>query len=367
MSREQFYQVWGRLSKQFPCLSKPLLTGLTLLVLGIIRAEASTLTKIAEALPQWGKPDTLERRLQRWLDNDRVGIGACQACWISWLLATYGRRRLILLVDETKLGQHLSVMVVGLPCYGRCLPLVWGCYVPGQTTGEGQVARIVRLLGQIRAVAGATISPLVEADRGIGTSPDLLRAIAGLGWRYLVRVQNDSRVQVGHVQRGKRRVACWRKAGDLVQAGQHWRGAGVVFKKRGKLSAYVHVLWRWGEKEAWCLVTNDPILRGEVYAVRNWQEQGFRDLKRGGWHWNRSQVWQVAHAERLLLALVVSYSWMMSLGTALFTASERSTVTRGRRQRFSQFRLGLRWLKQCWAQGTTPALGLRFCPEPMLC
>ena len=368
MSQVQFYQWWGEVRRQFPHLSKPLLTVMTLFMGGIISAQASHLTRLAEALPQWGKPDTVERRLQRWLANGHLVIEQCQACWMRWLLKAYGQTRLVLLVDETKLSDHLHVMLVGLPCYGRCLPLVWCSYVPGSLSAEGQVAVIVRLLGQIQAVLPQGVRPLVQADRGIGTCPDLLRAIAGLGFRYLMRVQSSSQVRTGWVQRGKRVCEVWRSVGSLVQPGQHWRGKHIVFKKRGKLSAYVHVLWRHGEKEAWCLVTNDPVLRGEVYAVRAWQEQGFRDLKRGGWHWNTSRVWKPDHAERLLLMLAMAYAWVVSQGTTLLEAPEKGRrVSRGRRQRFSLFRLGLRWLKQRWAQGESLAPGLSFHPEPLLC
>ena len=288
---------------------------------------------------------------------------------MGWLLSAYGQQSLILLVDETKLSTHLSVMMVGLPCYGRCLPLVWRCYVPGTASNEGQVAVIVRLLGQVRAVLPEGVCPLVEADRGIGTSPDLLRAIAGLGWRYLMRVQNDSKVLTGRVRQGKQMRECWRSVGSLVQPGQHWRGKTMVFKKRGKLTAHIHVLWALGEKEAWCLVTNDPALSAEVYALRAWQEQGFRDLKRGGWHWNSSQVWQPDHAERLLLVLAIAYAWVVTQGTRLREAAwtTQRQVTRGKHQRFSWFRLGLRWVKQVWARGESLAPGLRFCPEPLLC
>jgi hypothetical protein len=306
--------------------------------------------------------------LQRWLANGHVVIEQVQACWMRWLLKTYGAQRLVLLVDETKLSQHLSVMMVGLPCYGRCVPLVWRCYVPGTWNVEGQVAVIVRLLGQIRTVLPPTACPLVQADRGIGTSPDLLRAIDGLGWRYLMRVQGGSKVLLTVVQHGKRRHEIWRRVDGLVQPGQHWRGQHLVFKKRGKLSACVHVLWRHGEKEAWCLVTNDPVLRGEVYAVRAWQEQGFRDLKRGGWHWNTSHVWQPDHAERLMLVLAMAYAWVMTQGTQwLNNPVQQRQVTRGQRPRFSLFRQGLRWVKQLWGRGETLAPGLRFLPEPLLC
>jgi hypothetical protein len=367
MSQAQFYQWWGELWQQFPGLSKPLLTGLTLLVSGIIQARASHLTKLAEALVEAGKPDTVERRLQRWLANGRVEVEACQQCWMRWLLSAYVSQRLVLLVDETKLSDHLSVMMVGLPCYGRCLPLVWRCYRPGSS--GGQVAVILGLLGQVRAVLPATTCPLVQADRGIGTAPDLLRGIAGLGWHYLMRVQGGSKVRTGMTRRGKRRYACWRRVDSLVQPGQSWQRRTTLFKKRGQLTAWVLVLWQVGEKEAWCLVTNDRMLRAEAYALRAWQEQGFRDLKRGGWHWNHSRVWQPAHADRLVLALAIAYAWVMTQGTALLEADPATLrqVTRGKRQRFSWFRLGWRWLNLVWARGESVAPGLRFCPEPLLC
>jgi hypothetical protein len=135
------------------------------------------------------------------------------------------------------------------------------------------------------------------------------------------------------------------------------------------LTAWVLVLWQAGEEEAGCLVTNDRTLRAATYALRAWQEQGFRDLKRGGWHWNHSRVWQLDPAERLILALAIAYAWGVTQGTALLnvdTATLRP-VTRGKQKRFSRFRLGWRWLNWLWARGKTVAPGLSFCPEPLRC
>ena len=328
MSQKTLYKQRGEIARRFPQLSKPQVMGLVIFCMGVILSERCTLTKVAEALPLFGKPDTVERRLQRWLSNRQIAIADCLRNWVHWVLSCCDSQQLILLVDETKLGNYLGIMMVGIPYHGRCIPLVWRCYHPKNYPSEGQVELIVSLLQQIARYVPHAHRPVIQADRGLGTSADLMRAIDSMGWRFLLRVQNNSKVRT--------RKGQWRRLGQLVKPGEHWRGRGIVFKKRGKIDVFVHVLWRCGEKEAWCLVTSDPVLRGEIYALRNWQEQCFRDLKSGGWHWNVSQVWKPAHAERLLLVLAIAYAWTLTQGTFIMHGDKmlRNLVSRGKKTTF---------------------------------
>jgi hypothetical protein len=71
-------------------------------------------------------------------------------------------REYVILVDETKLGEHLKVMLVGLAYQGRCIPLAWMCYPPGT---PGQVNRIEQLLKQVKWEMPADGQVLVQADR----------------------------------------------------------------------------------------------------------------------------------------------------------------------------------------------------------
>ena len=81
------------------------------------------------------------------------------------------------------------------------------------------------MLDQRAPVLPAQSRVLVQADRGLGTSPALLAAIAQRGWSFLVRVQRTVRVQVGGQER---------ELGALVPApGRRWQGAGRVFKNAG--------------------------------------------------------------------------------------------------------------------------------------
>ena len=55
----------------------------------------------------------------------------------------------------------------------------------------------------------------------------------------------------------------------------------------------------------------------------------FRDLKSGGWKWERSRVWNPDRANRLWLA----YAWMASLGAAAFSLDKAVKEVAGGRSR----------------------------------
>jgi hypothetical protein len=357
MSQATLYQWMEELARRLPCLGKWQVMGLGLWSLGVVWSEQSTLTKVAEKLGQFGKPDSLERRFQRWVSNPRIEVTVCLRWWIRWVIDAFDGERVILLVDETKLSDHLSVMMIGVAYQQRCIPLVWRCYY----RHDGQVKMITELLHLIAEEVTFAQPPLVQADRGIGTSPDLCRAVAALGWHYLFRVQNHTKVLTGK----NHYVALQRL---VHKPGQEWFGYGVVFKQRGRLRAYGHVVWAKGQAEPWCLVTNDVLGRGMLYARRVWQEESFRDLKSGGWQWQRSRVWQPEHAERLILVLALAYAWTLSYGTLAFHSPDLlRRVTRGTRRRLSIFRCGLRLLTGLLARHEPVWLGLFFAPAKRLC
>jgi hypothetical protein len=159
---------------------------------------------------------------------------------------------------------------------------------------------ILTLLAWIAPALPTGLIPLVQADRGIGTSPDLLRGIQQLGWHFLVRVQKHTRLR-------REAAPDCRLASLVSQAGQTWRGQGQVFKQAGWLDASVWVVWGQAYSEAWCLVTNCPWVSGWAYAIRYWQEAGFRDLKSDGWQWQGSRIWTPTHANHLVRVLIQDY------------------------------------------------------------
>jgi hypothetical protein len=91
----------------------------------------------------------------------------------------------------------------------------------------------------------------VLTDRGIGTSPLLMRRIANLGWTFLFRVAKQSKIRLEDGQE-------YTFYDQVKQPGDVWAGSGLVFKKRGHIPAHVRVVWGEDAAEPWALVTNDP-------------------------------------------------------------------------------------------------------------
>lgn len=333
MSLTIVYQWQAQIAARLPQLGFWQSLNLALYSLGMVLARHNSATRVAEVLGMVGKPESVRRRLERFIANPRIDWQqGCQA-WAGWVLSQTASTHPVLLVDETKLGNHLRVMMVGIAYQSCCIPLVFWAY---RQMPLAQVELIETLLGWVASALPTGSQPLLQADRGIGTSPDLIRVVERLGWHYLFRVQNDTRLQTraGQVHPLK----------QLVRRGESWRGAGLVFKKAGWLSATVLVIWQAAYAEPWCLVTNASYISDFTYGLRYWQEASFRDFKSDGWQWHSSQVWTPEHAHLLLLVMSLAYAYTLTLGTLVLTcpATFRAIARAGRRVHYSLFRLGLR-------------------------
>lgn len=355
MNPDVLYQ-WSEVVGEALGIGKRQAKRLSVFSYGVVWSERCTLSKVGERLAGvlGIQMDSAQRRLQRTLADPQLKRKDVQRQWVKWVLSRVDSREYVLLVDETKLGEHLNVMLVGLAYQGRCIPLAWVCYPPDR---PGQVKRIEQLLKQVKWGMPAGGLVVVQADRGLGTSPDLVRVVRRLGWHYLFRVQGQTKLitRDGHEH-------------TLDEQPSGWSAYGTVFKQRGRVRAYALVYQDFTHDEPWCLITDDPALSVLDYALRNWQEQGFRDLKSGGWNWQRSQVWQPDHADVLILVLALAYAWVLSLGTLVAHAAPaiRARIVRGSGRLYSVFREGLRyWLDRVFTHQPL-YLGLFFAPDQLL-
>lgn len=330
--------------------------GLAMFSYGIIKGRHSQLGWLAEELSAFGEVETVRKRLNRWLSNPRIEVAVVCESWIKWVWNGMPQgQRAILLVDETKISDRLGVMMVSLAYEKRAIPLMWRCYKANSKAdypSEGQVQMIVELVRRVCACLPGESHPIVLADRGIGHSSNLIRLLEKHTLAYLLRIKDSARFTI------EAELSFILKA--ATREGTGWAAAGLLFTASRQLETTVHVYWGHGQKEAWCLVTNDPQITSLTYARRVWQEESFRDLKSGGWQWHTSFIRDPERANRFLLILTVAYGWMIALGTQV-------TTSRAMRQRYSVFRRGVRWIKTRLERSETDLIpvGLEF--RPYLC
>lgn len=295
-------------------------------VLAVLASRSCLLDDVAHALRPRGTVMSQYRRLQRFLANERIEMSHMQSEWASIILDQMKPEQLVLLVDETALSKHLKIMVLGIWTTDGCVPIAWRSYRSTAYPDGGQVALITDLVQRIRPILPFPCATILLADRGIGTSPDLITNITQLGIDILFRVQGTTRF---HNSQGDD-VALK----DLGIHGFVWQAAGDIFKKAGWLSLYATVAWDAHYDDPWCLVSStrvDP----HLYNVRFDQEVSFRDLKSDGFQWHCSHVWLPDHMDRLLFVLAIAYWLVICVGQSL------APITTGRQARHSTFRRGL--------------------------
>jgi hypothetical protein len=361
MNHKLLYQLEQLLSGALPSLNSWQRANVALFSYGVIVAESCQQGVIARQVSCGEQVESTARRWRRWLDNAALDLESFFQEWSRWVVQAVGGEQVTLLVDETKLRDRIGVMLVGLAWQGRCLPLAWRTYQANSHTAypaEGQVALIHKLLQMVQAGIGPTKSVLVLADRGIGCSPTLCRAVDQLGWHYLFRVTCQTKLVSPDTDY---------TIAQQVQPGEIWAQSGTVFKRRGHIPAHARALWAVGYDQPWALVTNDATLTGHEYARRNWQEQSFRDLKSGGWQWGSSCIRSPHHMANLLVVLAVAYTWVVALGSQAVAAGCAQPLVRrahaSPRRLWSLFKEGLRYFVQV-VQRLTQCLGFVFIPDP---
>ena len=184
---------------------------------------------------------------------------------------------------------------------------------------------------------------VLEADRGIGNSSNLMREVDEIGIDFLFRVNMSA---IFTSKEGKPSPL-----GDLARRGEVFHAKGTLFTQGREIEeCEIHILWDEEDcDEPWFLATNMSGLTGKEYKLRVWQEESFRDLKSAGWQWQASLLRNAEIVERILLPMALAYAWCLSLGIFFENSKEeiRLPVDCIRKHpKYSIFRKGLRFFKR---------------------
>ena len=321
---------------------------ITLLVLGIIRAQSASPSRIAEALSQLGltnaTTESIERRIRRIENDDELSATLCFHPFARERLA-FGRPEHLLLICDPSTQDDRVVMVTASVWYrGRALPLAWLVWPANQPLeGDGFWERIEELLDIVATILPNGVPVTWLADRAFGT-PAFTDLVTGRGWCYIVRAQGQTKCEdIKGICRQLSRLVHLR--------GKRAKLRGRVFKKRGWRDASVVVYWGRRHAKPLCLVSNLPPRWYLIhpYRCRYPIEAMFRDYKSYGWHWEQGQVTDLEHIERLLCGMALA-TWIALFSGTQVACEHLSQPPTGRRRsvpwvgKRSLFRLGLQRL-----------------------
>ncbi|MGQ9725487.1 MAG: transposase [Tepidimonas sp.] len=304
---------------------------------GMVLAQSCGLTTVAVLLAALfqQRDQTLIQRLRDWYRNARHKSGAAQRCkrrevdvttcfapllrWVIQLLpADCGT--LALAMDASTLGQRFTILNLSVVIRGSAIPVAWKV-VPATVKGAWR-PHWEGLFAHLHGGTPANWTVIVLADRG-WYARWLLRTITAMGWHPFLRINRQGQYRPAG-------ATAYQPLSTVVsKGGSAWSGAVTCFKTRERqLDCTLLARWDATSTEPWLILTDLPPAAADAiwYGMRAWIEGGYKDAKRGGWHWEQTKMTDPQRAERLWLAIALATLWVVSVGCAAEVAQPAPQV-----------------------------------------
>jgi hypothetical protein len=259
---------------------------------------------LRQRLREWTYEGTHKRGAKR----RTVEVQGHFACLLR-LIVRYWRapKQLVLALDVTYLRDRYTILTVSV-VYRQCaIPVAWRV-LSGNPKGEWHPMWLA-LLACIQPVDNLPRRVWVLCDCGL-YSKRLFEAICKAGWHPLMRIRPQGLYRRPQAKR-------WQALDRIAFRGMQSSARRVVCFKGDPLPCTLWVQWLAAYDEP-CLMVTDLTpsqLKGNPYALRGWIESGFKDLKRGGLHWEQCKITDPHRMERLLFIMALALFWLIRQGS----------------------------------------------------
>jgi hypothetical protein len=306
------------------------------------------------------KAQSVERRWQRFLVNERVNVTALYLPLVLLTLSGWSGHRLYLALDTTVLWDRYCMIHLSVVCCGRAVPLLWRVLEHGSATVAFNEYQ--GLLRKARWLLRHHPDVMLLADRGFANH-QVLQWLRASEWHYCLRLPCDVLIH------GARRYPTT---------------VGVMYPPVGEAGLYRQVrLWVdgthpcnlvlatvKGAKDSWAVVTDEvPSLETLwQYALRFRVEELFLDSKSGAFELEGSKVRSAQALERLYLVAAIALLFATTHGMAVQLAGLRQQVDPHWQRGLSYLKIGLRWLKGVLHKGRELLMPVTLLPnDPQPC
>jgi len=308
-----------------PQLSRPQASVLVLWSIGIVLAQSCGLTSVAvmlaylldrsetsvrEQLRDWYRPADRKSGAKRGDKRRSLDLAPCFGALLRWVVAWSAPhcRHLALAMDASTLGQRFTILTISVLIRGCAVPVAW--HIVEATRPGAWRPHWQALFSHLQGSVPPDWTVIVAADRGL-YAKWLFQTIQQLGWHPYLRINRQGLYREASASE-------FRPLSQVVsRVGQRWAGRVSCFAtKQRQLDCTLLARWDSGYRDPWLIVTDLPAQRADVawYGLRAWIECGFKDAKRGGWHWEQTKMRDPRRAERLWLAMAIATLWTVSVG-----------------------------------------------------
>jgi len=314
-------------------LNKSLITVLSLYAFGMVMLRHCGQTQIATFLSGLCecKYGNMKQRLRELTYETQAKCGSqrcqlevrgCFAPLLGWVLSCMDTsyKHVVLAFDATYLGDRFIILAVSVMVSGTAIPVAWHIQNASQKGKWNPIWK--QLFTDLSPAIPSDWQVFVLSDSGLYSKP-LFNYLVKKKWSVMMRI-NGGQGLFRPLGRCK-----WLPLRRLVKRGMSPRTHSGHCFKGNPLRCQLIVQWEQQYKSPCLIVTNLPTskIQPNIYAIRYWIECGFKDFKRGLFHWEQTKMTCPKRAERLWLVMSIAMLWLTVIGdTALATPRWQSLV-----------------------------------------
>lgn len=341
-------------------LDKRHMKTLAWMVVGLIESEQIGLTRwipYAEVRAQMAQ--SVQRRFQRWLENERIEVNNLYGSLIQAALKEWGMTTLYLALDTSMLWGKYCIIRVSIVYRGRAIPLVWKVIEHGSSSvAFSEYKPLLAQAAQLLPVYG--IRKIVFlADRGFADTALMRYVQHTLHWHWRIRIKSCFKVY-----RRRRQVCkisrCAPKAGEAY----FWHTIRITDEQYGPVHLAMAHLRENGER--WYVLSDEPtsLQTFDDYGLRFDIEENFLDDKSNGFQLESSLIRSAQALTRLCLVLAVATLFLVCQGVDVVRSGQRRWVDPHWFRGNSYLRIGWNWVKHAKTKGWSLLAVLRLDPTP---
>jgi hypothetical protein len=331
-----YTKVLKTLKRMMPGQTQGHVVTLAMMITGIAMGRRAQLAPMSTQVSYPTKDKSIEKRIRRWVKNERVEIEAYFLPYAQALLAGLADNTLLLAMDGSTVGRGCMVLMVGVVFHKRALPIAWVVYRGKKGHASAQTHISVLKLVQALIPKGADVILLGDGEYA---SVDMLTWIEHhTDWGIVARTASDTRVYSD----GE-----WVSLAALgIQPDGLISLPEALFTRQAFGPIHVIAWWDQAYDHPLYLVTNLELAQEACYWYRRRYrvETLFSDKKSRGFQIDKSHLSDPARLARLFIATGLAYIWMICLGLQAIQQHQTHLIDRADRNDKSMFRLGLDWL-----------------------
>lgn len=276
-----------------------------------------------------------ERRLSRWLLNERIEVPQIYGPMIYAALSSWGARAVYLAFDTCLLWENYCCLRLCVCYRGRAIPIAWKVIEHKSSSVAFEVYG--PWIKEVSRWIPSHLRVVFLGDRAFGDH-QLMALCRQLGWHFRLRLKASH--WIGFGARGSRKLSSLKPP----------RGRACFFQNvsfgRKQYESISVALGHPSSGEIWIIATDETaeLSTFQEYGLRFEVEECFLDEKSNGFQLENSRFRSTEAIEKLLLVLAVANLYLTLKGQEVLETNKRRWVDPHWRRGLSYLKIGWKWV-----------------------